>query len=39
MTVEYLPERGFTGSDEFELDAISQYGGSEALATYSVTVK
>ncbi len=39
VTVEYLPERGYTGSDEFELDVISQFGGSEALVTYAITVK
>ncbi len=39
VTVEYLPERGYTGPDEFELDVISQYGGSEALVTYSLTIK
>jgi hypothetical protein len=38
MTVEYLPERGFTGSDEVELDVISQTG-YEALVTYNVTIK
>ena len=38
VTVEYLPERGFTGSDEVELDVISQTG-YEVLVTYSVTIK
>ena len=38
VTVEYLPERGFTGADEFELDVISQTG-YEALVTYSITIK
>jgi TonB family protein len=37
-TVEYLPERDFTGSDEVELDVISQTG-YEALVTYSLTIK
>jgi hypothetical protein len=38
MTVEYLPERGFAGSDEVERDVISQTG-YEALVTYSLTIK
>jgi TonB family protein len=38
LTVEYLPERGFTGADEVELDVISQTG-YEALVTYSITIK
>ena len=38
VTVEYIPERGFTGSDDFELDVIYQVG-TEALATYDITIK
>jgi TonB family protein len=38
VRVEYLPERGFTGSDEVELDVISQIG-YEVLVTYSLTIK
>jgi hypothetical protein len=38
VTVDYLPQRGFTGSDEFVLDVINQTG-YEGLATYSITVK
>ena len=38
ITVEYIPERGFTGSDEFELDVIYQVG-TEALVTYDITIK
>jgi len=38
VTVEYVPNRGFTGPDEVEFDVISQIG-YEALATYSITVK
>ena len=38
VTVDYLPERGFTGSDEFVLDVINQTG-YEGLASYSITIK
>ena len=38
VTVEYIPERGFTGSDDFELDVIYQVG-TEALVTYDITIK
>lgn len=38
VTVEYRPERGFTGSDSMELDVISQ-SGSEALMLYNITIK
>jgi TonB family protein len=38
VTVDYLPEGGFTGSDEFVLDVINQTG-YEALVTYSLTIK
>ena len=38
VTVQYLPERGFTGSDEVGLEVISE-GGNEVLHTYEITVK
>jgi hypothetical protein len=38
VTVEYVPNRAFTGSDEVELDVISQVG-TEELVTYSITIK
>jgi TonB family protein len=39
VTIEYLLERGFTGSDEVELDVMSQFGDSETLVTYNITIK
>jgi hypothetical protein len=38
VTVKYLPERGFTGSDEVGLEVISEWG-NEVLHTYEITVK
>ena len=38
VTVQYLPERGFTGSDEVGLEVISE-GGNQVLHTYEITVK
>jgi hypothetical protein len=38
VTVEYRPERGFTGSDEVELAVITQTG-YEFLEIYSLTIK
>ena len=38
VTIEYVPNRGFTGSDELELDVIYP-SGHEHLNTYSITIK
>jgi hypothetical protein len=38
VSVEYRPDRGFTGSDSFSLDVIYP-GGLEQVGSYDVTVK
>jgi hypothetical protein len=38
VTVDYSPERGFTGSDEVELEVIAQTG-HEFMDVFNITIK